>query len=151
MTRTSSRKRAVAAETVVLADGEGVAQAAAFAKGYAADCGLEEATAARLAVIVDELLTNLVKYGHPAGAPAARAVLRLRLEESRLTVEMIDDGEPFDPLSAPPPDLEVAPERRGVGGLGLHLVRSLAETLRYERIEGRNHLTLTLRARVEAR
>jgi anti-sigma regulatory factor (Ser/Thr protein kinase) len=146
MTRSSSRKRAVAAEIVVLADGEGVAQAAAFAARYAADCGLKAAVRARLAVIVEELVTNLAKYGHAAGVPSGRAALRFRLEDDRLTLELIDDGGPFDPLSAAPPDLDVAPERRGVGGLGLHLVRSLAETLRYERLDGRNHLRLTLRA-----
>jgi len=146
MARASSRKLADAAETVVAAGGEGIAQAAAFAKRYAADRGLEETVGARLAVIVEELVTNLAKYGHPAGAPPGRAALRFRVAEGRLTLEMIDDGGPFDPLSAPPPDLDVVPERRELGGLGLHLVRSLAETLRYQRIDGRNHLTLTLRA-----
>lgn len=145
MARAPSRKHAVGAETTVLADDEGVAQAKAFAMRYAADCGLDTAVGARLAVIVEELVTNLAKYGHPSGTSPGRAALRLRLEEGRLTLDMIDDGRPFDPLSALPPDLDVAPERRAVGGLGLHLVRSLAETLRYEWIEGRNHLTLTIR------
>jgi len=145
MTEAPSRKPALRAEATVSADDAGVSAAAAFATRFAAERGLDTAVQLRLALVMEELLTNLANYGYPAGAPRGSAILRLGFENDRLTLEMIDDGEPFDPLAAPPPDLVSAPERRPVGGLGLHLVRSLAETADYARIDDRNHLTLTLR------
>jgi serine/threonine-protein kinase RsbW len=132
------------AEVIVPADDEGVRKAAAFATQFAAANGLGAAVEARLALVVEELVTNLAKYGYP-DAPRGSATLRLGLENAQLTLEMIDDGQAFDPLTAPPPDLDLPAEERPVGGLGLHLVRSLAVAAHYRRSDGRNQLTLTLR------
>ena len=57
-----------------------------------------------------------------------------------------DDGRPFDPLTeAPEPDLESAIEDRPIGGLGVHLVRTMMDEVRYRREEGKNRLTLVKR------
>ena len=132
------------AEVTVSADDDGVRKAAAFAAQFVTSCRLDAAVEARLALVVEELVTNLAKYGYP-DAPRGSAMLRLGLENEQLTLQMIDDGQAFDPLTAPPPDLNLPPEERPVGGLGLHLVRSLAAAAHYARRDGRNHLTLTLR------
>jgi serine/threonine-protein kinase RsbW len=132
-------------ETTVTADDEGATAAVAFAIGFAEDRGLETAIRLRLALIVEELFTNLAKYGYPTGTPQGSATLGLEIEDRRVTIDVTDDGCPFDPLAAPPPDLTSAPGERPIGGLGLHLVRSIAETSRYERLANHNHLTLTIR------
>jgi len=63
--------------------------------------------------------------------------------EDALTIEMVDDGKPFDPLTdAPVPDVNAPMEERPIGGLGVFLVRKLMDELTYRREEGRNHLTL---------
>jgi anti-sigma regulatory factor (Ser/Thr protein kinase) len=57
--------------------------------------------------------------------------------------EVIDYGRPFDPLSVPPPDLDAPIEERRIGGLGLHIVREMMDTLEYAREGGRNVLRLS--------
>ena len=133
------------AEVTVSADDEGVIAAAAFARRFAAELGLDTATQLRVALIVEELVTNLAKYGYQAGAPRGSALLQLGFENQSVTLEMTDDGEPFDPLAVPPPEFDLVAGERPVGGLGLHLVRSLAEAVRYARTDNRNHLKLKLR------
>ena len=145
MTRPPSRKRSTRAKKTVSADDDGVRAAVAFATRFAAARRQDTGTQLRLALVIEELLTNLARYGYAARAPRGEATLHLAFGGGRITLEMIDDGRPFDPLTAPRPKLHARLRRRRIGGFGLHLVRALAETASYERVDGRNHLTLTLR------
>ena len=98
----------------------------------------------RIMLVLEELITNLVKYGY-RDRPAGSAEVILALEESRLMLELVDDGDPFDPLGQPPPDLDAPLEERDVGGLGIHLIRALADEVRYQRAGERNILYLMRR------
>ena len=96
---------------------------------------------------LEELWLNVVNYGHDGGFHEVE--IELTSEAEALTIEITDDGKPFNPLNeAPAPDVTASLEDRSLGGLGLHLVRTLMDELRYRREEGRNHLTLVKR-RVE--
>lgn len=128
----------------VTSDSAGLRAAVEFVDRFAAAERLPDGEGARLHLLVEELLTNLGKYGYDLGG-AGRAELELRRDGERVVLTMIDDGRAFDPLAAPPPDLDQEVEDRPVGGLGLHLIRTLAEQASYARVEGRNHLTLTRR------
>ncbi|MND04390.1 Serine/threonine-protein kinase BtrW [compost metagenome] len=57
-----------------------------------------------------------------------------------IRLDFVDDGAPFDPLVAAPPDLNADIVERGVGGLGLHLIRELADNCHYARRDGCNIL-----------
>ena len=63
----------------------------------------------------------------------------------RLRISFVDDGLPFDPLAFRGPDLDGPAEERGIGGLGIHIVRSLVHQARYRREGDRNHLHLVRR------
>ena len=128
----------------VSSDAAGLRAARDCVERFAADAALPETERAHLHLIVEELLTNLLKYGYDFGR-MGEAELSFRRDGDRMILTVIDDGRAFDPLAAPPPDLDQPVEDRPIGGLGLHLIRSLAEEARYERIAGRNHLTLTRR------
>ena len=96
----------------------------------------------RLLIILDELFTNVVKYGY-AGEPVQGHIeVDLSLQGGRLIIEFIDDGMPFDPLQSPPPDLDQPVEERQLGGVGLAIVRALVEEAGYRREGDRNRLTL---------
>lgn len=128
----------------VTSDSAGLRAAVAFVDGFAAEQKLPDGERAHLHLLVEELLTNLVKYGYDLEG-AGRAELTLRRDGDRVVLTVVDDGRAFDPLGAPAPDLDRKVEDRPVGGLGLHLIRSLAEQASYARVAGRNHLTLTRR------
>lgn len=97
-----------------------------------------------LSLALDEVITNTIAYGYDdQGAHEIR--VRVTLANGRLSAEVEDDGRPFDPLTAPEPDLTSAVEDRPVGGLGIHLVRSLMERVDYRRESGKNHLIMSKR------
>ena len=64
------------------------------------------------------------------------------LTGDRLTVTITDDGVPFNPLNAKPPDIDAPLEERQIGGLGIHLARSLIDDATYQRRIGKNAITL---------
>jgi anti-sigma regulatory factor (Ser/Thr protein kinase) len=93
---------------------------------------------------VEELATNIMNYGHSEGLHEFEVILSS--EPDHLTIDIWDDGQPFDPLTeAPEPDLDASLEDRRIGGLGIYFAETLMDEMRYERGDGRNHLTLIKR------
>ena len=94
--------------------------------------GFAKETAADLRLVAEEVLTNIVQYAHDTdGAHAVE--LRLSSSSQSVRMEFRDEGTPFNPLDLPAPDLTAAPEDRAIGGLGVHLVRSLVDGASYSR------------------
>jgi anti-sigma regulatory factor (Ser/Thr protein kinase) len=98
-------------------------------------------------IAFDEILSNIVKYGYKDQARHEISV-RLELSGDHLVAEIVDDGEPFDPLSAPAPRLHGGVDERPVGGLGIYFVRTLMDDVEYERRNDRNVLVLSKRVPV---
>lgn len=92
-------------------------------------------------VAIDELLTNAISYAFKDG-DTHEMIVALTAEEKRLTIEIRDDGTPFDPLGVPPPDLCDDIDQRKIGGLGMHFVRTLLDEVSYQRLNGWNVVTL---------
>ena len=95
---------------------------------------------------IEELVANCIDYGYD-DAKEHTIVIVLAIDDQNLTIKVIDDGHPFDPLTAPPPDFSLQVRDRPVGGLGIHLLRKLSDHIAYERRDGTNQLTLTKRMR----
>ena len=94
---------------------------------------------------IEELVTNCIKYGY-TGDPRGHTIrVVFSVQDHALEIQVIDDGNPFNPLEASPPDLSLPVEDRPIGGLGLHLLRQLADAASYERRDGTNVLRLTKR------
>ena len=88
----------------------------------------EQSYLMRLAI--EEIATNLIKYGYQHMRPGPIHV-RCACDDGRLRVVLRDRGRPFDPRQAPAPDLSSDIRSRAVGGLGIFLVRHLADELLY--------------------
>ena len=90
---------------------------------------------------LEEIVINVMNYGHEDGLHEID--ISLISDEESLTIEVVDDGQPFDPLNdAPKPNVDAELEDRNIGGLGIHLVCKMMDDVRYRREEGKNHLTL---------
>jgi anti-sigma regulatory factor (Ser/Thr protein kinase) len=101
----------------------------------------------QLQVVLDEMVSNVIKYAWPeGGVHEARVRITVRVDD--IEVEIVDDGRMFDPLRAPAPERLPAGRRPKPGGVGIHMVRHLVDGYDYARIDGRNHLTLTKRCAV---
>ena len=98
----------------------------------------------QLLVAADEILTNVASYAYPPDAPGELQV-SLRHGNNTRTLTFADRGTPYDPLTAPPPDLSRPLAKRAPGGLGLFIVRKTMDAVVYRRDGDRNVLTLTKR------
>lgn len=100
---------------------------------------------------LEEHITNILQYGYPGQEPGDRQiVVRFQCEGNELTVEVEDDGRPFNPLEWPALDTSVPAQQRPLGGLGIHLIRSFMDALEYRNETGRNILTMRKRLRPDA-
>ena len=127
---------------IVRVDSDAMRQVDVFVAGFVDARGVAAEEAHRILILLEELLTNLVKYGYPDGREPGRAEIELALKGDRLEIVFIDDGCAFDPFAGPPPDLDQPLEGRPLGGLGLHLLRSMCDETRYERRNDRNVIRL---------
>jgi anti-sigma regulatory factor (Ser/Thr protein kinase) len=106
--------------------------------------GADDEERGEVRLMAEEALMNIVSYAFDNDAPRT---IRLRCvcTPGEVRLELQDPGRPFNPLDVPPPDLMAPPEQREAGGLGIHLIRALADSVLYDYRQGRNVLTLTRR------
>jgi serine/threonine-protein kinase RsbW len=90
---------------------------------------------------LDEVVANIINHGYDDTAEHQIRVT-LAFDGSELGIRVEDDGRAFDPLQAPPPDLDLPLEERPVGGLGIHIVRSVMDAVEYQRDGDRNVLIM---------
>jgi serine/threonine-protein kinase RsbW len=92
-------------------------------------------------LVLEELVSNAIFHAYADDAEH-EILIRLDLEGDDLRIEMEDDGREFNPLLVPAPSIAPTLEQQQIGGLGLVLVKSLTNEIRYKRTEGKNQLTL---------
>lgn len=110
--------------------------------GAASALGLPQPVRDDIALLVDELFTNIVAYG---GLPDGETVeIRIRRGRRIVGVEILDRGVPFNPLTHPAPDLSAALAERPVGGLGTHFLRRKTRRRCYSREVGVNLLRFSV-------
>ena len=108
---------------------------------FADSTGVSDAVAQAAALVLDELLVNIISYGYP---DPGRDVITLELDivGDHLQIRIIDGGIAFNPLDQPAPDLDLPLEQRQPGGLGIHLVKEFMDEYAYEHRDERNIVTL---------
>ena len=104
--------------------------------------GLAEAVTFKLTLALEEAVVNVITHAFEGLPPPHSITVRLAIAARSVTADIIDNGRPFDPTSAPDPDLSLPLERRRPGGLGIHLMRGMMDRLEYRRNDGGNILRL---------
>ncbi|GHV91020.1 histidine kinase [Spirochaetia bacterium] len=99
----------------------------------------------QVSVVTEELFVNIARYAYNGNA--GEALVRIGVERPFLTLQFEDAGKPFNPLDQPPPDTNASLEDRPIGGLGIFLTMKMMDEVHYERIDGKN--CLTIRKKIE--
>ncbi|MGE5089068.1 MAG: SpoIIE family protein phosphatase [Candidatus Levyibacteriota bacterium] len=119
---------------------------AAFSAEAFAQLGIDPCLLPTVDLAVEELFTNMVKYGVGSDAGVAVGIAAI---EGGVEVTLVDrDVEPFDITRAPAADIHAPIEARRPGGLGLHLIRQMVDSVEYEYKEPERRSRTTLRLTV---
>jgi serine/threonine-protein kinase RsbW len=111
-----------------------------FVSGCARHQGYSESRTNEIELAAEEALVNICRYAYPG--EEGDVTLRCRRSgRDRIIIEIKDSGIPFDPLSAPEPDLRPDIARRAAGGLGIFLIRKMVNEVHYRRHVNKNILT----------
>ena len=104
--------------------------------------GLSADLVFKLTLVLEEAVMNAIAHGFVGMPPPHAISVRLDIGDATVLAEIADNGRPFDPTIAPPPDLSSRVEERDPGGLGIHLMRTMMDRVEYRRDGGRNRLRL---------
>ena len=116
-----------------------------FVGNVGSQAGLVEDDVAKLELAVDEAVANVIEHAH--GNDSNKEVtVRATFDTATLRIEVVDEGEGFDPTAVPTTPVEQMVHDRRTGGLGLRVMKSLMDEVSYEIIPGeRNRLRLLKR------
>jgi anti-sigma regulatory factor (Ser/Thr protein kinase) len=125
------------------ADIHAIPELIAHIRRFGAECALTDDQLFRIELSLDELINNVIDHGYPGRAPGWVSV-RLRCLDAAIEIVLDDDADLYDPFAIETPDLDAGIEERPLGGLGVHLVRSLMSEVRYQVVNGHNSIQLRL-------
>ncbi len=103
--------------------------------------GFDMSTTFKLNLAIEEAVVNVMSYAYPAGTKGD-VDIDAEADDEQLKFVISDSGTPFDPTQKGEVDTTLSAEDRSIGGLGIHLIRQIMDTINYERVDGKNVLTL---------
>ena len=122
-------------------DVQTVPQLAMFVDEICETAGFDMATSMQMNLALEEAVVNVMNYAYPAGT-LGNVNIKAEIDDVQLTFVITDKGVPFDPTARGEADVTLSAEERPIGGLGIFLVRSIMDSIEYERINEQNVLTL---------
>ena len=102
---------------------------------------IDDYTATQINLAMEEAVVNVMKYAYPVGT-LGDIDIEAQADDVRLRFTITDSGKPFDPTARKEVDTTLSAEERPIGGLGIHLVRQIMDSMNYERLGDKNVLTL---------
>ena len=94
-----------------------------------------------LNLVLEEAISNVILYAY--GKEEQKEIsLVAYLSDNNLVFVLTDSGMEFDPTKVPDADVTLSAEEREIGGLGIYLIRQIMNTVEYQRIDGKNVLTM---------
>ena len=94
-----------------------------------------------LNLVLEEAVVNIINYAYPKEEHEF-IYLSAKMHDGSIVIVLTDTGKEFDPTMAPEADVTLSADDRQIGGLGIFLIRQIMNEVRYERIDGKNVLTL---------
>ncbi len=104
------------------------------------DCSPKEQM--RIDIAVEEIFVNIASYAYEGGEGVADITCEMDAGTGQAVFTFVDSGKQFDPLAKPDPDVTLPAEERGIGGLGIFMVKKSMDEVSYRYENGQNILTV---------
>ncbi len=96
----------------------------------------------QISIAIDEMFGNIARYAYTPNVGNAAVCFEVQENPLSVIITFIDNGKPFNPLEQTHIDTTAPVEKRGIGGLGIFLVKETMDMVEYEYKEGQNILTI---------
>ena len=120
---------------------ENLARIRMFIQEIASSVGFKQESIDNMMLAVDEACTNIIKHAYKS-YPDGEILIKIKYEDKKLIITIIDYGKSFAPDSIPEPDIQEYYKQHKVGGLGMYLMRTLMDDVRYISIPGKYNQVL---------
>jgi serine/threonine-protein kinase RsbW len=114
---------------------------AAFIEEIGEELGLDMELRMNLNLVMEEMVSNVIFYAFPEGTEAS-IELKAESDGKELTFVLSDRGREFDPTLKEDLDVDCNPAERDLGGMGIYIVKNIMNKVSYQRLEGKNLLTM---------
>ena len=122
-------------------DVQAIPRLTAFVESVCEEVGFDTPTTMNINLAVEEAVANVMNYAYPQGT-LGNVNIEARANDVRLKFTITDNGRPFDPTTVDDVDTSLSADERPIGGLGIHIIRQLMDSINYEYVDGHNVLTL---------
>ena len=118
-----------------------ISKLAIFIEELSEELALAPELTFNLNLVLEEAVSNVILYAY--GEEKQKEITLLaNMSDNNLTFVLTDYGKEFDPTKVPDADVTLSAEEREIGGLGIFLIRQIMNTVEYQRIDGKNVLTM---------
>lgn len=107
-----------------------------FIKTTTAEAGVASDVVENIILAVDEACTNIIKHAYKS-FPDGELIIKTKSTLSRFVVSITDYGQSFEPDTIPEPDLQKYYRQKRVGGLGMYLMKTLMDDVKYVSFPGK--------------
>ena len=114
---------------------------AVFVEEVSEQLNLDAETAMNLNLALEEVVSNVILYAYPQKMSEFINVMASS-DDKVLVFTITDKGEEFDPTKVEEADITLSAEDREIGGLGIFIVKNIMNEVTYQRLDGKNILTL---------
>ena len=131
------------AQITIRNDKEGLIKLIRRVNGFLESEDISDTSSYKANLVVEEIITNVLKYGYE-DEQKGKIRVKMRTTKKKIHIECSDNGREFDPLSAPSPDWVKRSEEFQPGGVGIHLIRQMSDSIQYSRENDRNVLKVSI-------
>ena len=107
-----------------------------FVYAAASEAGIIAEVIENIILAVDEACTNIIKHAYKS-FPEGEITIKIKYTDKKFTIVIIDHGAPFKPETIPDPDLQKYYLQHRIGGLGMYLMKSLMDEVKYISVPGK--------------
>lgn len=121
---------------------ENLQEVLSFVDAFVEEAGVSMKAQMQIDVAVEELFVNIASYAYAPGTGEATIKIGKDPENNKVFITFVDSGKPYNPLEKDDPDITLSAEERGIGGLGIFMVKKSMDDMLYEYKDGQNIVTI---------